>query len=146
VHSRLESAQFAFSNKNERPAVYSSEIPKKQGSDSDLLSDAETIRHGLEVTNEPEDSKWNVVNSHKKQTFSLQGTQVLLSTVNKCSSDMPGGGDWPCTIVPERLYVDVVRGLRVACRARKGGPCLKETVWIFWCYVLTTEYLLKWLN
>jgi hypothetical protein len=69
--------------------------------------------HGIEVTKEPEDPKWNVVNNHKKQPVSSQGTQVLSSTVSDCSSDVPG----------------------------EGGPCLKETGWIFSCCVLTTEDL-----
>ena len=113
VHYRpgLESATFAFSSKKKRPAVYASDPPKKQESDSDSMSEAETILHGVEVTNEPEDPKWNVVNNHKKQPVSLQGAQVLSSAVSDCSSDMPGGGGRPGTVVPERLYADVVRGL-----------------------------------
>ncbi len=75
------------------------------------MSEAETILHGVEFTNEPEDPEWNVVNNHKKQPAIVQGAQVLSSTVSDCSSDMPGGGGRPGTLVPERLYADVVRGL-----------------------------------
>jgi hypothetical protein len=86
VHSKLESAHFAFSSKKKWPAIYSFEIPKKQESDSDSTSKAETILHGVEITKELEDPKWNVVDNHKKKPFSLPGAQVLSSPVSDCFS------------------------------------------------------------
>ena len=126
VHSRpgLESAQFAFSSEKKRPAVYASDLSKKQESDSDSMSKAETILHGVEATNELEDPEWNVVKNHKKQPVSLQGAQVLSSTVSDCFSYMPGGGGRPGTVVPKTTLCR--RGPRPRPSGAGGGPCLNE--------------------
>ena len=97
--------------KKKRPAVYASDLPKKQESGSDLQLKTETELGGIDTGKDPDSKKWIIVNGRKKQLASPQSVPVLSSVISHGLSDKLGGGGRLGAIVPERLYADVVKGL-----------------------------------